>query len=139
MMWSGSMLAVLMLVCLGLLGCVDNDRESHGSAAATGAVIPGHTYYVVGTGQTLDDIARIYHASPRDIVAANRLTAPYALKPGMMLEIPIRPGAPVAAAKPRPKHAQAKTRVHTKTAEGIGMHTRNEKLKHTEPAVIPLD
>ncbi|MGJ4931962.1 peptidoglycan DD-metalloendopeptidase family protein [Bradyrhizobium sp. HKCCYLS2038] len=82
----------------------------------TGAVPPrsvaaarpaGGTKIIVGTSDTLDIIAKRYHVSPAEILAANGYKGPRALSPGQQLIIP-QPGAvaaaqPVAAPPPAPK------------------------------------
>jgi murein DD-endopeptidase MepM/ murein hydrolase activator NlpD len=58
------------------------------------------TTIIVGTSDTLDIIARRYHVTPAEILAANGYKGPRALSPGQQLVIP-RPGGPaVAAAAP---------------------------------------
>jgi murein DD-endopeptidase MepM/ murein hydrolase activator NlpD len=60
----------------------------------------GGTKIIVGTSDTLDIIARRYHVTPAEILAANGYKGPRALAPGQQLVIP-HPGA-VAAAAPAP-------------------------------------
>jgi murein DD-endopeptidase MepM/ murein hydrolase activator NlpD len=57
---------------------------------------PGTTI-IVGTSDTLDIIARRYHVTPAEILAANGYKGPRALSPGQQLVIP-HPGAVAAAA-----------------------------------------
>lgn len=58
------------------------------------------TKIIVGTSDTLDIIARRYHVTSTEILAANGYKGPRALSPGQQLIIP-HPGA-VAAAAPAP-------------------------------------
>jgi murein DD-endopeptidase MepM/ murein hydrolase activator NlpD len=58
------------------------------------------TTIIVGTSDTLDIIARRYHVTPAEILAANGYKGPRILSPGQQLVIP-HPGA-VAVAAPAP-------------------------------------
>src|SRR5258708_36687741 len=44
---------------------------------------------VVERGQSLESIAQTYRVAKRDIIATNHLAAPYNLKPGTLLEVPL--------------------------------------------------
>jgi murein DD-endopeptidase MepM/ murein hydrolase activator NlpD len=58
------------------------------------------TTIIVGTSDTLDIIARRYHVTPAEILAANGYKGPRALSPGQQLVIPHSGGPAVAAAAP---------------------------------------
>ncbi|MGE5270267.1 MAG: LysM peptidoglycan-binding domain-containing protein [Thiohalocapsa sp.] len=129
---------VLLSACLVLAACADAPPPEAAPAAAV-APRPGHIYLVVEKGQSLDRIAQTYRVAKHDIIAANHLTPPYALKPGTMLEIPVAAARPVAAAKPHPKpHAKREARAHPVHATGSAA-AKQPKAKHSEPDVIPLD
>jgi murein DD-endopeptidase MepM/ murein hydrolase activator NlpD len=79
---------------------------------------------VVEHGQSLSGIARVYHVSEREIIAANHLTPPYKIEAGQHLLIPgtavLRPPQLAAAPPAAPPAAP--------TAQG-----------HPPPEIIPLD
>src|SRR6266699_7001006 len=52
-------------------------------------------YVVVQRGYSVARIARAHRVSKKAIISANHLSAPYRLKPGERLKVPV-PGAPVA-------------------------------------------
>jgi murein DD-endopeptidase MepM/ murein hydrolase activator NlpD len=70
-------------------------------AAVRPAPVP-KTTIIVGTSDTLDIIARRYHVTSAEILAANGYKGPRALSPGQQLVIPHPGGAAVAAAAPAP-------------------------------------
>jgi LysM repeat protein len=49
----------------------------------------GAFFVVIERGQSLESIARTYRVAKRDIIATNQLAAPYNLKPGTQLEVPL--------------------------------------------------
>jgi murein DD-endopeptidase MepM/ murein hydrolase activator NlpD len=72
-------------------------------AVAVARPAPGpapKTTIIVGTSDTLDIIARRYHVTPAEILAANGYKGPRALSPGQQLVIPHPGGPAVAAAAP---------------------------------------
>lgn len=131
--------AVLLSACLALAACADEAPAPEPTSAAATAPRPGHIYLVVEKGQSLDRIAQTYRVAKHDIIAANHLAAPYALKPGTMLEIPVAAMRPVAATKPHPK-PHAKREAHAQPVQTAGTTAdKHPKAKHAEPDVIPLD
>jgi len=62
-------------------------------------------YVVVERRQSLDGIAQTYRVMKQDIINANKLSAPYNLEKGAMLEIPLGPShtATRAASRPLPR------------------------------------
>jgi len=94
-------------------------------------------YVVVEPGQSLDHIAQTYRVAASAIIAANRLGAPYAIKPGMLLEVPLAGRRRVVAARQRPaiKRAAhtAPRRVRAAKAKPM-LYAKPRQLE-----VIPLD
>ena len=80
---------------------------------------------VVRPGQSLGGIAHAYHVSPRAIIAANRLTAPYKIEIGQHLLIPAGAGEPDRRA------------VAARFAAPIA--ARSIATGHPPPEIIPLD
>ena len=139
-MHRSNFLRALMFLGAAVLAACGGDTAPPMGPPNGGAAIGPHTYHLVGSGQSLDDIARIYHVPKAGIIAANRLSAPYNLKPGTMLDIPIGIAVPAAAEKPKPKpptHAHV-TRRPSRTT-GDQARAGSPKPKQPEPKVIPLD
>ena len=129
--------AAFVIGCFALVGCA-SEPATPVPATAAGPALPGHTYHMVGRRESLDDIARIYQIPKQEIIAANRLSAPYSLEVGTLLDIPIVAGASVQANPSRLLTTKAKDRrVKQKPAT---VHASIEKPKRrSEPRIIPLD
>ena len=95
-------------------------------------------YVRIEGGQSVADIARLYRVPKRDIIAANHLGAPYSLKPGTLLEVPLNAVGAIGKAKKSPAKAVATraVRKHIKLAKTI-KPVRHAKARH--PAAIPPD
>ena len=121
-----------LLFGCGLLiaGCADWTAGTAGPANPVPPPAKKFVYVIVGRGQTLDHLAQTYHADKSDIIAANDLKPPYALKPNMLLRVPAAASEPVSvAAEPAPANKD-----HLKSAAPPRI-----KAKRSEPEVIPLD
>jgi LysM repeat protein len=88
-------------------------------------------YAFVERGQSLDAIAKTYHVAKQRIIAANKLTPPFTLKPGLVLAIPL---SAIEAAPPSQKTATTKLRPAAADADV----PKRARPKHT-PDAIPLD
>ena len=134
----------LILVCSGLVACTDapiqpapvflNGRP--GMAATTSAAAkpttPDSRFVIVGPGQSLGGIAEANHVSKQAIIAANHLSAPYKLKVGQTLRLPVSVAASVPS---RDKAAVVPKRSGHAT---VLADTRSSKHAASEE-MIPLD
>ncbi len=81
-----------LLCCIGPLGgCIPKDGPAERTAPLKPLPPEGRAaFYVrVEPGESLQQIARTYHVPLRDIVNANRLTVPYAVHSGELIEVPL--------------------------------------------------
>ncbi len=92
---------------LVLLGCTDFQQVHWGGlvpweearkaiyreTGESSRMVPENARHVVMPGETVSELAVLYSVSSRDIVALNRLTAPYHIYVGQVLRLP-RPTAP---------------------------------------------
>lgn len=134
----------LLLLGSALLAACVRDPGSVGLAASGELPRPGHLYLMVDHGQTLERIAQTYRVARQDIIAANNLTPPYALTPGVMLEIPLSSTAPTMAARPVPRQAAAPAKPRPKskpvrTAGAAHEPAHEATPKRAAPEIIPLD
>jgi lipoprotein NlpD len=89
-------------------------------------------YVFVERGQSLDAIAKTYHVAKQRIIAVNKLTPPFALKPGLVLAIPF---SDIEAAPPSKKTTTTKTKPPTAADVDVPKSARPKP----PPDVIPLD
>jgi murein DD-endopeptidase MepM/ murein hydrolase activator NlpD len=88
-----------------------------------------NTVVTVKHGQTLGAIARTYHVSEHELIAANQLKPPYELREGARLVIPDHPATPMHS--PSPALAAAATPPSPTPTQPAP--------SASQPAVIPLD
>src|SRR5690242_4607788 len=140
----GTTFAVI-LACSGLVACADEPispapvflNGGPGMAATrSGAAKPTTAdtrFVIVGPGQSLGAIAEANHVSKQAVIAANHLSAPYKLKIGQTLRLPVS----VAVSTPR----------HDKVAAAAPRRSRHStvlaQMRSSKPVaseeVIPLD
>ena len=131
--------AALLLGCGALAGCAP-PAPPPAPAAGPPAAAPEQIYVVVERGQSLDAIAKAYHLTKQEIIAANKLTPPYTVKPGRVLAIPVVAGKP----PPHPKKAVTKPKP-TASAEAdapperAAASPKPARPKRPPPEMIPLD
>jgi LysM repeat protein len=168
----GMLGAALLLGCGGLLAACAERPESSAPAYTVGpaqnspvtapaslgpqsAGEQGKTrYIVVKAGQSLGGIAEAYHVPKDAIIAANHLTAPYNLKTGTRLAIPLAAlqartprvsSLKAASSAPAPANSGHAARRVGATANSdhaapqVSTASRHRKVRHAEPEVIPLD
>jgi LysM repeat protein len=130
--------AALILGCGALAACADRPAP-RAPAAAPAAPAASQIYVVVERGQSLDRIAQAYRVTKQDIIAANNLKPPYALKPGTVLQMPltaVQPAKQMPEAKPTPAGGSAaKPNRSARTAAPAP----GARPKRSPPEVIPLD
>jgi LysM repeat protein len=143
----GTTFAVI-LACSGLVACADEPirpapvflNGGPGMAAtrsaATKAATSDSRFVIVGPGQSLGGIAEANHVSKQAVIAANHLSAPYKLKIGQTLRLPVsavvsrpRQDKVVALAPRRSRHS---TVVADIRSPDRGKHRGSEEI-------IPLD
>src|SRR3954447_21451719 len=145
--------AVILGCGLLLAGCAG--REASVGPAAKPAPSPARNeiYIVVQRGQTLDAVAGRFNVAKADIIVINGLKPPYALKPSVILKLPVtaQEPSPEAAAdekpttppKPlRPATTAAMTAPPAAAPERARRPARpktSEKPPPSAPQVIPLD
>jgi LysM repeat protein len=137
-----SFLRAALFLGYGVLvsACANNPAPVAAVTPASTTPPAGHAYLVVDRGQSLDKIAQTYHVAKRDLIAANHLTPPFGLKPGMVLEIPAPTMKSVAKAKERPEDGGAVEAGAKPVRTGaVAGPARSAKPKPSEPEVIPLD
>src|SRR6266568_1677538 len=79
--------AAMLLSCSMLIAaCAARPPSGPETPAHPAPAIQIGFHIVVERGQSLDRIAQTYRVSKQDIIAANNLTPPYALKPGTVLQ-----------------------------------------------------
>ena len=93
---------------------------------------------VVERGQSLDQIAQTYRVTKQQIIATNNLAPPYALKPGMVLQIPGSAAQGKDAPKPKPTPAST-TAAKPADRPGEPAVSAPRRPKRQPPEVIPLD
>jgi LysM repeat protein len=91
--------ALLLGCAVVVASCIDNSTSP--VAPPVSSIQSGRAafYVVVERGQTLDHIAQIYRVPKSAIIAANHLSTPLVVKPGIMLEVPVHLAKPIAKAK----------------------------------------
>jgi LysM repeat protein len=155
----GMLGTVLLLGCGGLLAaCAESPQSSAPaytvapaqnipptappSPAPLSAGGPKNTrYIVVKPGQSLGGIAGAYHVSKEAIIAANHLAAPYDLKIGARIAIPL---AARQAATPRVSKEKIALSAPAPVKPGpaarrVAATSRHPKVRRATPEVIPLD
>ena len=129
--------AALILGCGALAACAERPAPVAPAAAPAPAV--SHISVIVERGQSLDRIAQAYRIDKQDIIAANDLKPPYALKPGTILRMPLTAVQPVKQAiKPKPVPASGTAANPDRSAEAAAPAPR-ARPKRPPPEVIPLD
>jgi LysM repeat protein len=123
-----------LLLCCGLLADCAPSAPPPAPAPPPVAQEP-MIYVVVERGQSLDAIAKRYRITKQRIIAANKLTPPFSLKPGLVLAIPLSAAGPPAkktATKPRSTEA-------VDSDETPSAPPKSARPKRPPPEVIPLD
>jgi LysM repeat protein len=130
--------AALILGCGALAACAD--RPVPGApAAAPAAPAASQIYVVVERGQSLDRIAQAYRVAKQDIIVANNLKPPYALKPGTVLQMPLS-AVQTAKQTPEPKPRPVSgTAAKPDRSAGTAAPAPPARPKRPPPEVIPLD
>ena len=127
--------AALILGCGALAACADHSAP----VAPAAAPVASQIYVIVERGQSLDRIAQAYRVTKQDIIVANNLKPPYALKPGTVLQMPrsaVRPAKQTPEPKPRPVSGTA---AKPDRAAGTAAPAPRARPKRPAPEVIPLD
>ncbi|GAC1352445.1 MAG: hypothetical protein NVS3B20_04590 [Polyangiales bacterium] len=98
--------------------------------------------HVVTKGQTIDQVAKKYGVSVKQLVAANKLKDPTSLKPGIKLVVPANSSANAASASKSPIYASAPKHkgrvkfVRFATSESLELQVVTKKGKLV-PGVLP--
>ena len=121
--------AALILGCGALAACADHSAP----VAPAAAPVASQIYVIVERGQSLDRIAQAYHVAKQDIIVANDLKPPYALKPGTVLQMPL-----TAVLEPKPTPASG-TAAKPDRSAGTAAPAPRARPKRPAPEVIPLD
>jgi LysM repeat protein len=130
--------AALILGCGALAACADRPAPV-AAAAAPAAPAASQIYVIVERGQSLDRIAQAYRVAKQDIIVANNLKPPYALKPGTVLQMPLTAVQP-AKQTPEPKSTPASgSAAKPDRAAGTAAPAPSARPKRPAPEVIPLD
>jgi hypothetical protein len=126
---------IMLFGCSLVAGCnwfSQSDGLNTGPATRTTLPQPGRAafFVVVERGQTIDSIATTYRTAASDIRVANKLRLAADLKPGMLLEVPLRSrhAAVKSTQQPSPRHATMKTAKRTASAKSKQRH--RVKTKH---------
>lgn len=135
MRWHRVDRAALLLGCSLLIASCAEQPPAAVTTPAAPAPDQTRLLVVVERGQSLDRIARLYRVPKRDIIAANKLKPPYALRPGSVLQIPLAASEPAKRTVTRPTTATVKP---DRSAETTAPAPRR-KAKRPAPEVIPLD
>jgi murein DD-endopeptidase MepM/ murein hydrolase activator NlpD len=130
--------AALILGCGALAACADRPTPV-APATAPAAPAASQIYVIVERGQSLDRIAQAYRVAKQDIIAANNLKPPYALRPGTVLHMPLTAVQP-AKQTPEPKPTPANgTVAEPDRSAGTAAPAPRGRPKSPPPEVIPLD
>jgi LysM repeat protein len=134
----GNFRAALILGCGVLAACAERPAPVV-PAAAPAAPTPNQISVVVGRGQSLDLIAKAYRVDKQEIIAANNLKPPYALKPGTILRMPLTAVPPAKqTTKPKPTPAGATAAKPDRSIETAAPGPSG-RPKRPPLEVIPLD
>jgi len=131
----GILRAALILGCGALAACADRPAPRAPAAAPAASQI----HVIVERGQSLDRIAQAYRVAKQDIIAANNLKPPYALKAGTVLQMPltaVQPAKQTHEAKPTPASGSA---AKPDRSAGTATPAPRARPKRPPPEVIPLD
>ncbi len=129
--------AVLILGCGALAACAERPAPVP-PATAPAAPAASQISVIVARGQSLDLIAKAYRVDKQDIIAANNLKPPYALKPGSTLRMPLTAVPPAKqATKPKPAPASAIAAKPDRSETAAPGPSGRPKRRPLE--VIPLD
>ena len=104
------------------------------TAAASQATGASH---VVGQGETVYSIGRLYHVGPTDIIAANALGNPGNIRVGQRLIIPGASASTVAEAVPQPSASQTAASKMPASGTLTVPSASKPQVAKTEPRVIP--
>jgi LysM repeat protein len=130
--------AALILGCGAVAACADRPAPV-APTAAPAAPAASQIYVIVERGQSLDRIAQAYRVTKQDIIVANNLKPPYALKPGTVLQMPltaVQPAKQTPEPKPRPSSGTA---AKPDRSSGTVAPAPPARPKRPSPDVIPLD
>jgi len=107
------------------------------STTATAAPPATGASHVVGQGETVYSIGRMYHVGPTDIIAANGLSSPGNIRVGQRLIIP-GVSSPSTVAKAAPQPSASQTVASTPTTGTLTVPSASKpQVAKTEPRVIP--
>jgi hypothetical protein len=137
-------LVSLLLPCSVVVACSDEPIRAapvflNGATTRPAAAKPATSdarFVIVGAGQSLGGIAEANHVSKQAIIAANHLSAPYKLKIGQTLRLPVSVAEVVPsqykAARVAPRASRHPTVLADTRSSTSGKRTAREE-------VIPLD
>jgi lipoprotein NlpD len=123
-----------LLLCSGLLfGCGPSEPPTPPPAPIPPPAAQESMVYVfVERGQSLDAIAKTYHVAKQRIIAVNKLSPPFTLKPGLVLAIPL---SAIESSPPSQKTVITKPRPPVAADADVPKRARPKQ----SPDVIPLD
>lgn len=93
--------------------------------------------HVVGQGETVYSIGRMYHVGPTDIITANGLSNPSNIRVGQRLIIPGASASTVANATPQPSASQTAASKMPATGTLTVPSASKPQVAKSEPRVIP--